>query len=599
MRADGPCNSYTSKFSVGKDDDEKEPQPPEIEEKITPEDLAEVEQILTATDPGEEIKKHLDNVIAGEKENKGTITLLGASCKLKEKAMVILKGTAGVGKTVLMRIADFFVVRDIGRLTTHALDYLDLKGVEILRLKELGYADDETTGLSTLKFLSSDDQGYTVEATIRDKETGEFTTKTYRIPAITIFTSTTRVSIDPQLERRAWILNPDESEEQTETIRLWKARRANQITDVKLGFRRETDETHSRRILTLLFRRIEPVEVLVPFPNSLFEVLGTKKIRVRGDYDKLQMLLELDALLMQRQLPRFTHNNKTFVLVTPDRTLIVIERARQPLLSMLLELEKRTRDLGEALTAMKLGDEGTEIDRRERERIAKRMKRSERTIRRYLDELENSGYASSDGKKPKTYTLLFNMSEILADEVGLLDNTRLSNVFRTKFAEEAKNWFKNRLDIGQKSEVSNTPVFPQELLSNYFSGLDYAPFTERGAETRTIPICPIADQSPTDPTEPPKEAENPSTEANRTTPECPILPTLNSDTNPVRDIAEHWQEIMDLLLDKRDTDGNVSIEDLGVLTTKLNVDLEEVLRRLKELNIFDPTGEGKYLHYPR
>lgn len=83
----------------------------------------------------------------------------------------------------------------------------------MLRLQEIESMDQEFQGASTVKSLSPDDKGYTVEATEKDPKTRHFTTYQYRIPSITLITSKTRVEMDPQFERRVWILNSDESEE--------------------------------------------------------------------------------------------------------------------------------------------------------------------------------------------------------------------------------------------------------------------------------------------------------------------------------------------------------------------------------------------------
>jgi hypothetical protein len=55
------------------------------------------------------------------------------------------------------------------RFTEHALDYADLPGYEILKLKGLGCVDDEKERgqISTVRFLSTDDKEYTVEHTVR------------------------------------------------------------------------------------------------------------------------------------------------------------------------------------------------------------------------------------------------------------------------------------------------------------------------------------------------------------------------------------------------------------------------------------------------
>lgn len=172
----------------------------------------------------EALKLHLDNVLVGEDENKIAVFCLLCGGKFKSidprmVQMILLKGTEGAGKsTFMMAVSEGFRVKDVGRFTSHALDYTNLEGYEILRLKEIGVMDQESQGTATIKFLSADDKGYTVEVTVRDKDTGELTTKQYRIPPITVISSTTRIELDPQFQRRCWIFNVNEGPEQTERV---------------------------------------------------------------------------------------------------------------------------------------------------------------------------------------------------------------------------------------------------------------------------------------------------------------------------------------------------------------------------------------------
>jgi len=232
----------------------------------------EAEKIISSSNVLEALKPHLDNILAGEDENKQLAFLLMLSGKIDDvslKQMVLLKGESGAGKSKLMTVADAFRVKDVGRFSAHALDYTDLENFEVLRLKELGAMDQEFQGVSTVKFLSSDDRGYTVEVAERDVESGRFTTHQYRIPPITLVTSTIRVSLDPQFERRAWILNPDESKEQTERIRIWKANLERDKAAKQLGLLKETTYEHSLRVLKAVVRKLEPHAIILPFPDSL------------------------------------------------------------------------------------------------------------------------------------------------------------------------------------------------------------------------------------------------------------------------------------------------------------------------------------------
>jgi hypothetical protein len=158
---------------------------PEVEAEIS----GELERVLAAENHIAALKPHLDRVIIGEEDSKVAIFVLLSGSKYPEhefKQIILLKGTEGSGKSTLMRhLTEGYRVKDVGRFSAHALDYVNLANFDVLSLKELGSMDIEDQkqhGISTIKFLSSDDQGYNVEVTVKDEETGKFTTESYRIP---------------------------------------------------------------------------------------------------------------------------------------------------------------------------------------------------------------------------------------------------------------------------------------------------------------------------------------------------------------------------------------------------------------------------------
>jgi hypothetical protein len=414
----------------------------------------EAERILSQPDVLAALGPHLDNILAGEGENKALCFVLLLSGKMTDPAMkqiILLKSEPGAGKTTLMRLADAFRTKTVGRFTAHALDYADLEGYEVLRLQEIGSMDQEAQGVSTIKFLSSDDKGYTVEATERDPATGRFTTRQYRIPPITLLTSTARVEVDPQFERRAWILNPDESEEQTRRVREWKARHEREKGLVALGLMRETSHERSMAVLRAVVKKLEPCDVVLPFPGAISRVLRTERLRARGDYDKLFALVKLHAFLHQRTLPRLMgRNGNRVVLATPESALRALRLAAKPYATMTSELEERGRRLISALRDMGVEREGDEIDPEAREGLAKRLGRSERTVGRYLDAWVRAGYMSKRGGRrgggPVVYKLLYDLASVEERSSGMWDIGDATAKFISDSREEAEMWLDGVLD---------------------------------------------------------------------------------------------------------------------------------------------------------
>jgi hypothetical protein len=464
-----------------------------------PEVLAEVERILQSPNPLQPIKEHLDNLIAGEDANKLTIFILLLSGKCPDpqmKQMILLKGEAGAGKTTLMTIADLFKTKRVGRFTEHALDYSDLEGYEVLKLQEIGVMDEEKQGVATLKFLSSDDEGFIVEATVRNPE-GGFTTTQKRIPAITVISSTTRLLVDPQYQRRNWILNPDESVEQTQRIKRWIVRHEREKAEVILGFRKETSYDWSKKVLKELVRQIEPCSITVPFEESLLDVLEHDVLRVRGDYKKVSTLVKLYGILLKKQLPRLPAVNSHTFLVTPERALEVLNVALEPLVSMTAELEKRTKKTLDVMENLGFAEKGFAIDKTAREEMAIKGGWAESTVRLYLNQIESAGYLSSDGKRPKTWYLLYSMPTIRRKLSAVSEKIENYDSLLCEMRREARKWLESLLLISTSennagnfaSEMDEIrrkiqEIFPETQIHNSNQGIEQASTTETGTEHR-------------------------------------------------------------------------------------------------------------------
>lgn len=419
----------------------------------------EAEKILSAPNVLEALKSHLDNILAGENDNKKVLFLLLLSGKVDDptiKQMILLKAEPGAGKSHLMKIADAFKTKSVGRFSAHALDYIDLQGYEILRLKELGAMDQEFQGVSTIKFLSADDKGYTVEVTEKS-ESGRFTTKQYTIPPMTTLTSTTRVDLDPQFVRRAWPLNPDESKEQTDRIRKWKARLEREKSLVALGLIKETSYDHSMRVLRATVRKLYSSSVVLPFPEALTDILGVEKLRLRGDYDKFFSLVKLYGFLHQRTLPLIEGiSGHKAVFVAPQHAFEALKIAEKPYVTMTSELEARTRKLVEKLEEMNIVEKGETISIDDRAKIAVELGLSEKTVRGYFKEWVNAGYMVAKQTKgrgnPLLFELIYDLDTIKEKTCVSLDITKIAEDKRLKFQTEAESFldsFRTKISYGK------------------------------------------------------------------------------------------------------------------------------------------------------
>jgi len=382
-----------------------------------------------------------------------------------KKQMVLIKGGAGGGKSTMMKIADAFKVKDVGRFTPHALDYSDLEGYDVLRLKEVGKMDQEDQGISTLKFLSADDEGYKVEYTVRDEETGKFETEEKRIPPITVISSTTRIEVEEQFERRAWFVSPDESEEQTKRISEWQAEREEDEMLVDLGAKEITDYERSKKVLEKVVDKINPHNVRVPFQKSLHSVLGNEQLRVRGDFKKITSFVELYTLINSYRegngRPKIEGTNGNSIIFSiPEDGKKAVEYASDPLRTMLSGMDERIENLLGAMKEEGLGKKGTKVEKEDRVKLARELNISERVVRRSMNRLEKLGYCVSSGGKgsnPKSHTLQVNVGDILAGSLDITGQGELPGKYLEYFGKEGISTIQSLLDKAFEGVEPPTP----------------------------------------------------------------------------------------------------------------------------------------------
>jgi len=410
--------------------------------KSFPEDVEatieiELGKILVAENQLDVLEPHLDNLIVGEKSNKQAITVLLTGSKhknVKKKQMIVLKGTEGGGKsTIANELTRGYKAKKVGRFSAHALDYTNLKAFELLYLKEIGSMDMEKQGVSTLKFLSSDDEGYTVEVTTYDQETRKWVVEEYKIPASTVISTTTRLWLERQFERRVWFFNVDETEKQTEECAKFSANIKKQEAEILLGLRKITDYDLSREVYRRFIQQYKPEKIINPFPTAISKVLGFKVLRIRGDLNKMFTFLELYAGLNIKRLQPVPGKENIYIL-TPTVALEALEIIQGPLANMLGKVDARAKQILEALkeigevgsrqvfvdkepveTKIRYDKKGTIITKEIRDKIALKIGKSEKVVRRFLNSLSYTEYVSSNegkGRTAKSNTLLYDVDEI-------------------------------------------------------------------------------------------------------------------------------------------------------------------------------------------
>ena len=314
-------------------------------EDIPPQIRSLAEKALESPNLLRLIKVALDETIVREQRNKLYLHLILLTGKRKEpemKQIVALKGDPGGGKTHLAnRVTKSFLTKTVARFSDTALDYSDLSNWEVLYIKELlGLERDEKMGVSGIRFLGADDEGYSVEITVGDPQTG-FRTVERKIPAMTVLTTTTQLRLEKQFERRLHELNMDESPETTMKVLQYKAWKEWTRLDRLIG---RVPSMLGETFLKAVTSALEDCEIQVTTPQTLLDLFDTKLLRARGDYEKVITLTKMVTWQHQRQRPWATVDHTKVIFQLPQDAYLAVRIGCDPILTMTMGMEKRLRD---------------------------------------------------------------------------------------------------------------------------------------------------------------------------------------------------------------------------------------------------------------
>ena len=450
--------------------------------KITefPEDIQkEALERLGSPDLEQWVLSVYDKSVVRETENKLLLHYLELSGRRKnprEKQIILLMGDPGGGKTQLANeTTRLHRTKKRGRFSEHALDYSDLKNHDILYIQEILGVEKEEKGISTIRFLSAEDKGYTVEIAVRDPKTGKFTTEEYFIPPMCVVSTLTSVAVESQLERRSWLLNVDQSEEQTKLILEHKAKKEKERFLELMG-RKEPDK--DLQVLECTINMLEDGEVIVPFPGSLTKALDTAMLRSRGDYDKIMSLIKLRAWYHQRQRTRLTAPEGTKIwIASPEDGVVSLKLAAKAMRRWKTQLDER---LIEALPHIKAlvhepayisRDEGGTVYGVTASKLAKKMRISDQTSRNYLRILSDRGVLTYTEPKGRLRVYEFTIPEEEIEKKLEVTSVELKEItLASDFEKEAEEFltgyqFKRKAE-GEGKEIegataATTPTFVQ------------------------------------------------------------------------------------------------------------------------------------------
>jgi len=451
-----------------------------------------------------------DNLIVRETGNKllcHYLELSGRRKNPREKQIVLLMGDPGAGKTAIANeTTRFHKTKKRGRLSERALDYGDLSGFQILYLQEIVGVEKEEHGISTLRFLSAEDKGYTVEVVVRDPKTGRYTTEEFVIPSICVVSTLISVEVEPQLERRAWLLNVDQSEEQTRLVLEHKAKKERERFLELMGQKQPNKDLE---ILECAIDMLGDGEVVVPYPLTLTDALDTSMLRSRGDYDKLMTLIKLRVWYHQRQRQQMTtpEGQKVWI-ATPEDGIKSLQLAAKAMRRWKTQLDER---LISALPyVMELVDEPAHVSKDESEvvygvtasMLAKKMRISDPTARKYLRTMSERGVLTCIQPRGqlKVYQLMGSEREI-EKKLELSSLSVNNGGLRVKFEKEAEEFLKeyrSKRNAGTEGIESGKPgtTIPESFGSDTTEKPETASKNEKQTETTLIQTKAVFPEDP-------------------------------------------------------------------------------------------------------
>jgi DNA primase len=283
--------------------------------------------------------------VVGEETNKMVGYLAAVSRKLVKPLAIMIQSSSAAGKTWLMESVLSFVPSEerikYSAMTGQALFYM---GETDVKQKILAIVEEEGAERTryALKLLQSEGE-LTIASTGKDPISGELTTRQYRVEGpVMIFSTTTDIDIDEELQNRCIILTVDESREQTRAIHQMQREQR-----TLKGLQMRTAKERLLKVHRNAQRLLRPLFILNPYANRL--TFLDDKTRTRRDHEKYLCLIDSIALMhqYQRKLARHIVDGKPrqVLVVTLDDIEMANHLADEVLGRSLDELAPQTRRL--------------------------------------------------------------------------------------------------------------------------------------------------------------------------------------------------------------------------------------------------------------
>lgn len=350
-------------------------------------------------DPVKHVLDVVDFYHVGDRDAK--IMVLGCIASRflpREKRLsAVIQGPSSAGKNNLvkafMRVTPKKWWHVVTRLTSRALEYMPKSiGRQILYIMEYeGLKDAAYSARITIS------EGELIISYVRkNPKTGELETVNKKVVGTPVLiTTTTSISIDPDMETRTVYVNIDTSEEQTKKIMEY-------IAEIESSIRlrrRQLEVKEKARVLKYWFKTLKRYDVIIP-PEIVEEVKKkfTERpvtIRVRRDFKKVLFFIEAFTILHQNNRERREIDGREYLIASWEDWLIV----KKHILPYILKQTWGLTELHDKVLAIL--EKKRTITVRE---LAKEMKISSDYARKLLNNLVEKGIIDVDMKsRPYRY----------------------------------------------------------------------------------------------------------------------------------------------------------------------------------------------------
>lgn len=370
------------------------------------------EALLQQPDLLFQVKKFLDQFHVGDDESK-LLLFVGLIYSLKNRGGLsfAVKSSSSAGKTNLVtKVLDLLPASSIQKLdgsSEKGLIYSDNVEAPILFLRE--FAGVTETSTQVLK-LSSWDGGFEY-AVVEKNAQGKLEGKTRKISARAFVTTTTKLSLDEELENRCLSLSCDETVLQTRRIKTFIADSENSAFQ---NFGTTSKEDRQKTVIQSIAALLPEGKVFVPFAKDAV-VLLPDELRIRRDATRLLLIIKASALLHFKQRPKIiAPNGDAAILALPADLAFAVRISGSAFAKSLSGLVGRMGDVFEACKAAN-GPISTAS-------VAAATGIPTNTIRPALRELEKQGYLELDESESHSRKIIYR----LASRQHLPDADRIS-----------------------------------------------------------------------------------------------------------------------------------------------------------------------------